>query len=86
LLQKQAIGSKINLLDQVRITLRTIHYSPKTEESYISWIKQFIIFNNETHPEKLGKKEIQKFINYLAVERNSLIQNKNLINIKRAKK
>lgn len=61
---------KPKLLDQVRITLRTNHYSPKTEESYISWIKQFILFNNKTHPEKLGKEEIQKFINYLAIERH----------------
>lgn len=60
---------KPKLLDQVRITLRTSHYSRKTEESYISWIRQFIIFNNKTHPEKLGKEEIQKFLNYLAIER-----------------
>jgi integron integrase len=61
---------KPKLLDQVRITLRTNHYSPKTEESYISWIRQFIIYNNKTHPENLGKEEIQKFINYLAIERH----------------
>ncbi len=61
---------KPKLLDQVRITLRTNHYSNKTEESYISWIKQFIIYNNKTHPEKLGKEEIQKFLNYLAIERH----------------
>lgn len=61
---------KPKLLDQVRITLRTNHYSPKTEESYVSWIKQFILFNNKTHPEKLGKEEIQKFLNYLAIERH----------------
>lgn len=61
---------KPKLLDQVRITLRTNHYSRKTEESYISWIKQFIIYNNKIHPEKLGKEEIQKFLNYLAIERH----------------
>jgi len=57
------------LLDQVRICLRTNHYSPRTEESYIGWIKKFIIYNNKTHPEKLGKEEIQKFINHLAVDK-----------------
>jgi integron integrase len=70
LLQKQTIVPKIKLLDQVRITLRANHYSPKTEESYTSWIKQFIVFNNKIHPEKLGKEEIQKFVNYLAIERH----------------
>jgi len=61
---------KPKLLDQVRNNLRVKHYSKKTEEAYTSWIKQFIIFNNKTHPEKLGKEEIQKFLNYLTTERN----------------
>ena len=61
---------KVKLLDQVRITLRTNHYSPKTEESYISWIKRFIIFNNKIHPEKLGSEHIKNFLNYLAVGRH----------------
>lgn len=61
---------KPKLLDKVRIQLRTNHYSRKTEESYISWIRQFIIFNNKTHPEKLDKEEIKKFLNYLAIERH----------------
>jgi Phage integrase family/Phage integrase, N-terminal SAM-like domain len=41
------------LLDKVRTEMRVRHYSRKTEESYTSWIKQFIIFNNKIHPEKL---------------------------------
>ena len=60
---------KIKLLDQVRITLRTNHYSKKTEECYISWIKRFILFNNKKHPNEMGREEIQKFVNYLAVEK-----------------
>ncbi|MCK7524591.1 MAG: phage integrase N-terminal SAM-like domain-containing protein [Ignavibacteriales bacterium] len=56
--------------DQVRTGLRVKHYSKKTEEAYASWIKQFIIFNNKTHPEKVGKEEIQKFRHYLTTERN----------------
>jgi integron integrase len=70
LYERAASKKKIKLLEQVRITLRANHYSRKTEESYISWIKQFIIFNNKRHPSELGKEEIQKFINYLAVERH----------------
>ena len=63
-------SNKIKLLDQVRITLRTNHYSPKTEESYTSWIKQFILFNGKKHPLELGPEEIQKFINFLATEKH----------------
>ncbi len=64
------VRPKVKLLDQVRITLRTNHYSRKTEESYTSWIKQFIIFNNKIHPDKLGPEEIKNFINNLAVSRH----------------
>lgn len=61
---------KPKLLEEVRITLRAKHYSPKTEESYISWIKRFIIFNNKIHPEKLGSDHIKNFLNYLAINRH----------------
>ncbi len=62
--------SKPKLLDLVRIDLRTKHYSKKTEESYISWIKRYIIFNNKIHPDKLGAEEIKNFLNYLAAEKH----------------
>jgi hypothetical protein len=54
----------------VKTHLRALHTSRRMEESYINWIKRFIIFHNKTHPEKLGKDEIRKFLNHLAVERN----------------
>ncbi len=63
--------NKPKLLDQTRITLRANHYSPKTEESYIGWIKRFVLFNNKTHPEKMGAEEIKQFLNYLAVEKHA---------------
>jgi len=67
---KNQTKSKPKLLVQVREYMRTLHYSKRTQESYINWIKRFIIFHNKTHPEKLGKDEIRLFLNYLAVERN----------------
>lgn len=51
------------------MVLRAKHYSRKTEKAYISWIKQFVIFHNKTHPEKLGKEKIQQFLNYLTIKR-----------------
>ncbi len=62
-------NQKPKLLDQVRSHLRINHYSKKTEEAYINWIKQFIVFNNKTHPENLGPEEIKNFLNYLAEKR-----------------
>lgn len=62
--------TKPKLLDEIRISLKSNHYSRKTEEAYINWIKRFILFHNKKHPNEMGKDEIQKFINHLAVEQN----------------
>jgi integron integrase len=58
------------LLDQVRNQIRILHYSIRTEEAYINWIKQFIIFHNKRHPDEMGAAEISRFLSYLARERN----------------
>lgn len=68
--QSQSDKNKPKLLDQVKIKMRALHYSRRTEESYVNWIKRFILFHNKTHPDKLGKDDIRKFLNYLATERN----------------
>lgn len=62
-------NSKPKLLEQVRLTLRKLRYSKKTEEAYTKWIKDFIIFNNKQHPEKLDNKHISDYLTYLAVNR-----------------
>ena len=62
-------NSKPRLLDQVRNAIRTKHYSIRTEESYIRWIKQFILFHNKRHPKDMGAKEVNAFLNHLAVKR-----------------
>jgi len=62
-------STKPKLLAQVKITLRTLRYSKKTEEAYTKWIKEYIIFNNRQHPEKLGNKHVSDFLSYLAVNR-----------------
>jgi integron integrase len=62
--------NKPKLLTQVKTQLRSMHYSPRTEDSYINWIKRFILFHNKTHPQNLGTEDIRKFLNYLAVNRN----------------
>jgi integron integrase len=56
------------LLDQVRQAIRTRHYSPRTEESYVYWIKRFIFFHNKRHPAEMGEKEIAQFLSSLASE------------------
>jgi site-specific recombinase XerD len=58
------------LLEQVRNAIRTRHYSLRTEQTYIQWIKQYIIFNSKRHPSDLGAAEVSAFLSYLAVSRN----------------
>ena len=56
------------LLEQVRETLRLKHYSIRTEEAYIRWIKRFILFHNKRHPLEMGLPEIEAFLTHLAVK------------------
>lgn len=45
------------------------HYSKRTIESYNYWIKHFILFCGKQHPERLGAGDVERFLTYLAVER-----------------
>jgi len=57
------------LLDRVREAIRLKHYSIRTEESYVSWIRRYILFHNKRHPLEMGVPEIQAFLTHLAVDR-----------------
>ncbi|MFN8644018.1 MAG: phage integrase N-terminal SAM-like domain-containing protein, partial [Candidatus Binatia bacterium] len=58
------------LLDQVRAALRARHYSLRTEEAYVGWIRRFILHHGKRHPATMGPAEITAFLSALAVERN----------------
>jgi integron integrase len=58
------------LLDQVRDALHLKHYAYRTEQSYVDWIRRYILFHDKTHPKDMGEPEIQAFLIYLATERN----------------
>ena len=59
------------LMDQVREVLRYYHYAYKTEQSYCSWILQYVKFyGGNTHPKNLGKNEVERFLSFLAEKRN----------------
>lgn len=57
------------LLDQVRDAIRRRHYSYRTEETYIHWIKRFIFFHQKRHPNDMGEAEVTTFLNHLSRER-----------------
>ena len=57
------------LLDRVRNAIRRRHYSDRTEETYIHWIKRFIYFSGKRHPAAMGAEEVTAFLNHLARDR-----------------
>jgi len=58
------------LLDQVRARIRVLHYSLRTEQAYLDWIKRFIRFSDKRHPRDLSAPHIERFLSHLAVECN----------------
>src|SRR5438874_4274176 len=60
---------KPKLLDQVRDTVRRKHYSIRTEAAYVDWIKRYIFFHQKRHPVEMGAREMEQFLNHLAVEK-----------------
>ncbi len=63
------MDNKPRLLDQVRSQIRLRHYSYRTEQQYVAWIKRFILFHGKRHPASMGAPELESFLSYLAVER-----------------
>ena len=58
------------LLDQVRSAIRLRHYSIRTEEAYIQWIRRYILFHHKRHPLEMGSPEINHFLSHLASSKN----------------
>ncbi|MDL1968710.1 MAG: integron integrase [Deltaproteobacteria bacterium] len=56
-------------MDQVRNRIRYKHYSIRTEQAYIEWIRKFIFYHGKRHPAEMGENEISDFLTYLAVKR-----------------
>lgn len=54
------------LIEQVRTVIRLKHYSLRTEECYVQWIRRFILFNDKRHPREMGADEITRYLSHLA--------------------
>ncbi len=63
-----AAVSSPRLLTLVRRALRTRHYSQRTEEAYVSWIRRFVRFHGMRHPVELGERDVARYLSSLAVE------------------
>lgn len=56
------------LLDRVRDRIRLKHYSIRTEDTYLDWIRRFILFHGKRHPGQMGAQEVEAFLTHLAVQ------------------
>ncbi len=54
------------LLDQYRDALRVKQYSPRTEDTYTLWVKNYILFHDKRHPKDMGLPEIGQYLAHLA--------------------
>jgi integron integrase len=63
-------SSSPRFLDRVRWHLRLKHYSIRTEQAYVDWIRRFILFHDKRHPETMGEEQISAFLTHLAVDRH----------------
>jgi integron integrase len=61
-----ASQNKPKLLDQVRDVIRRKHFSIRTEQSYVDWIRRFILFHNKRHPRDMAEIEVTEFLTHLA--------------------
>ena len=63
-----ADAPKLRLLDRVRAAVRARHYSRRTEDAYVAWVRRFILFHGKRHPAEMAAPEITRFLTSLAVE------------------
>jgi hypothetical protein len=68
---------KPKLLDQVRQAIHIRHYSIRTEEAYVQWIKRFVLFHDKRHPREMGIKEAEQLLSDLAVNRHVSVSTQN---------
>jgi site-specific recombinase XerD len=62
--------AKQKLLDQVRAAIRVRHMSYRTEQTYVDWIRRFILFHNKRHPNEMDESHVSRFLTHLAVNRH----------------
>jgi site-specific recombinase XerD len=70
ILDVASVRHKPKLLDQVRDIIRRKHYSIRTEQAYVDWIKRSIIYHNKCHPAEMAEEKVAQFLTHLARDLN----------------
>lgn len=62
--------AKSPFLESVARFMQVRSYSRRTIDSYLHWIKYFILFCGKQHPEHLDERDIERFLTHLAVDKH----------------
>lgn len=71
------MSSEPKLLDRVRNAIRARHYSPRTADAYVGWIRRFILFHHKRHPREMGEAEVAACLSSLATDRHASASTQN---------
>lgn len=58
------------IIQATRAAIQVKHYSPRTAEAYVGWIRHYILFHGKRHPLEMGIPEIESFLTHLVVDQN----------------
>jgi integron integrase len=64
------VPSRPGLIERVRERIRYRHFSFRTEQAYVGWIRRFVHFHERKHPREMGAPEVEAFLNHLANDRD----------------
>ncbi len=64
-----ATPGSLSLLDALRAQIRYMHYSRRTEDAYVHWVRAYIRYHGRRHPAELARDEVEAFLSWLASER-----------------
>ncbi len=73
---------KSPFLNEIKDAIRVRHYSIRTEQAYISWVKRYIRYHGWQHPKDLSEVHVADFLTHLATQKrvNASTQNQAIIN------
>ena len=65
-MQTPPVSAAPKLLEQLRHQVRRLHYSIRTEDAYVYWVRAYIRFHGVRHPATMGGAEVEAFLSWLA--------------------
>lgn len=68
--ERRAAAPPLKLFDAVRAAIAARHYSRRTEQAYLYWIRRFVLHFGKRHPREMGSAEVTAFLSYMAVKEN----------------